>query len=178
MNTIDQLSGQPELTETIAGHQYHFSALTVDALARLQAWMRDNIPDPMESVKPALEGLAPEDRQYLLNEARKERLSWPPDIMSHKGKIALMSSDSGTQELFLECVHVHHPEITREGSYKIYWALVKEPNFKRKILKIIGLALHLQIPDEGEEPSFPKDLKLPTKNGSTGSYSTGAVNAS
>ena len=170
---LNALAGDPELTVKIAGQDYHFSELTLGSKSRLQVWLRDNTPDPMESVKASIEGLAPEDRQYLLNEARKDRLAWPPEISTMKGRLALLSSDMGQNELLFEGLQIHHPEMTRAGAFKVYRGLEREPDGKAKIAKIYATLLHLVLPDEDEDVHFPKDLKLQTKNGhSTGSYST------
>jgi hypothetical protein len=180
MSTLNSLSGDPELTVKIAGQDYHFSELTLGSKSRLQVWIRNNVPDPMESVKPALEGLAPEDRQYLLNEARKERLGWPPDISTGKGRGALLSSEGGQQELLFEALQIHHPEMTREGSFKIYRLIEKEKDGADIIKRIYACILHLVLPEEGDDsPPFPRDLKLQTKtNGLTGNYSSAAPSKS
>ena len=101
MSTLEQLAGQPELTLTIGGQEYGFGELTLDAKARLQVWLKKNTTDPLESVKAGLDGLPPEDRQYLLNEARKERLAWPPEISTNAGRLALLNSDERAARAYL-----------------------------------------------------------------------------
>jgi hypothetical protein len=177
--SLNSLAGDPELTVQIAGQDYHFSELTLGSKSRLQVWLRDNTPDPMESVKASLGGLALEDRQYLLNEASKERLAWPPEISTPKGRIAIMSGDSAQHELLFEGLLNHHPEMTRVGAFRVYRLIEKEKDGLQIIRRIFATLLHLVVPGE-EEPAFPKDLKLSTKtNGpSTGSYSIADVSKS
>ena len=176
MSTLEQLAGKPELTLTIGGQEYHFSELTLDAKARLHVWLRNHTPDPLESVKAGLEGLPPADRQYLLNEARKERLAWPPEISTANGRLALLGSENGQQELLFEGLLIHHPEMTRPGAFKIYRLMEREPNGADMIKRIYATLLHLILPDEEEAPPFSRDLKLQTKTPSTGTYSTDGAN--
>ena len=176
MSTLGQYSGQPEITVTIAGQEYGFSELLHASTERLQDWIRRNVPDPLESVKAGLEGLAPEDRQYLLNEARKERLEWPPDISTDKGRRVLLDNTAGQQEVFFEALQTHHPEMTRAGAFKVYRLMEKEPNVADIVRRIYATVLHLVLRDEDEKPPFSRDLKLEMKNPFHGAYSTAVVN--
>ena len=182
---LDQLTDQPEYTATIGGQEYGFSELTLESKGRLQAWIRKNLPDPMEQVKTILDGLTQEDRNHLLNEARKERKDWPPDLSTNAGRVAILSTDAGQAELFFEAFRAHYPEITRPGAYRVMRSLKKEienekeqdrkagrkPKRLSKADRIIAVLLAVALPDEDDvEPAFPKDLELQRKNGlSTGS---------
>jgi hypothetical protein len=192
---LDRLTDQPEIVETIGGQKYGFSELTLEARGRLQAWIKANLADPMESIKASLDGLTQEDRNHLLNEARKEKRDWPPDLSTNNGRLAILSNDHGQTELFFEALKIHHPEITRPGAYKVMRQLKREiasenERDKRagkktrrlnRVDRIIGVMLAIDLPDEDDEPApkFPKDMELQRKNGlSTGSsYSSAASNS-
>jgi hypothetical protein len=180
MNLAD-FTDQPELVVTVAGQELRFSELTLEAKGRLQAWLHRNVPNPVEAIKDDLEGINPEIAFRLLNEARKERKNWPPDIESGAGKIALLSTEPGQIEVLWEGLKTQQPDITRPRAYKIFMALKQESakvarrgkNGERKIQEIFAAIFGFSLPDEDEEPAFPKDMALSTKSSgpSTGSSS-------
>lgn len=187
LNLAD-LTDQSQLNVSIGGQDYQFSELTLDAKGRLQAWLHRNVPNPVEAIKDDLDGIDPEIAFRLLNEARKERQHWPPDIESGAGKIALLSSEPGQIEVLWEGLKTQQPDITRPRAYKVFMALKQESakvsrkggNGERKIQSIFAAIFGFTLPDEDEEPAFPKDLALRTKtNGpSTGSYSSAGASKS
>ena len=89
---LSQLTDEPELTIAIGGREYQFSELPIAALARLQEWIKREHPHPIEAIKPHLDGLGPEERRYLLDQARLEARSWPPEIGTPEGAEALLRS--------------------------------------------------------------------------------------
>jgi hypothetical protein len=136
---LTNLVDLPELTVAIAGQDYHFSELPLGKRALLQAWIAAHVPNPMEQVKAELAGLAAEDRQYLLNEARKERQHWPPDVETARGKIALLSTEPGQVEALVVGLSVHHPEITRGQATKLFKQLERETAAAARAAKAAGL---------------------------------------
>lgn len=185
---LAEFTDQPELVVTVAGQELRFSELTLEAKGRLQAWLHRNVPNPVEAIKDDLEGLDADMRFRLLNEARKERQYWPPDIESSAGKIALLSTEPGQIEVLWEGLKTQQPDITRPRAYKIFMALKQESakvsrqggNGERKIQTVFATIFGFSLPDEDEEPRFPKDMALRTKTIglSTGSYSTGDASKS
>lgn len=193
---LAELTDQPTLSVTIGGKAYRFSELTLDGLGRLQAWINKHCVNPLDSIKSGLDGFSEEDRRTLLDQARKEYKSWPPDIKTSRGKKAVLGSEPGEGgepgqiEVLFEGLRVHQPETTREQSREIYGALTKEAmklakaakragkkfNGETTIQKIYATMFDLDMPDPDDDEAieFPKDLALRTKE-STGSYSTGGA---
>lgn len=192
---LAELTDQPTLSVAIGGKTYRFSELTLEGLGRLQAWINTHCVDPLESIKSGLEGFPPEDRQFLLNEARKDRKAWPPDVKTSAGKKALLGTDPGNGgepgqiEALFEGLRVHWPSVTREQAHRMYRDLTKEAfqlakaakragkkfNGETTIQRIYATMFDLDMPDPDDEAiEFPKDLAPRTKE-STGSYSTGGA---
>ena len=82
---LTTLTGSPELTVPIGGRVYAFSELPIDALAKLQAFIRANTPNPLDLVKPHLDGLSTADRQHVLEQARLDAKNWPPQVGTSAG---------------------------------------------------------------------------------------------
>jgi hypothetical protein len=123
---LDTLDDRPELIATIEGKEYGFGELPIGKRADLQAYLRRTTPHPIDAVKPHLEGLRPEDRQALLENARREARSWPPDLGTPAGMMALTSTTEGQIEVLAAALSVHHPECGREDAVRLYRALERE----------------------------------------------------
>lgn len=136
--TLDRLAGQPELSLEINGRRYHFSELPIESLARLQSWVKDHVPNPLEAVKPLLGGLPAEDRQYLLDQARRDALGWPPVIGTAAGAAALLSTEPGQIEALHVGLAVHQPETTPEEARRIFRVLSKDARKEAKRAKRDG----------------------------------------
>jgi hypothetical protein len=190
MNLVTALD-QPELEISIGGRIYYFSELPLACRARLQSWIQSKTPHPMEAVKAHVEGLDTDDRQYLLNEARKEAQDWPPDIGSPRGKILLLGTDAGQAETLYVGLTVHQPDMTREAAHKLFRALEREAAYERRraksegrepagenaIQRIYACMFGLILPSD--EEGLPKKDQAPTTNGaSTGDLSFVDVNKS
>lgn len=124
---LTQLTGAPELVVTIAGEEYGFSELTLDALGRLQSWIRAHTPDPWEDAKRRVRGLPDAVAASILDSARKEALKWPPKVKTPDGTRVLLADDEGQVEVFFEALRVHRPGTTREEAREICHALNREP---------------------------------------------------
>jgi len=118
---LSQLTDEAyEYVETIGGMTFRFSELPLAALARLQSWLRDNVPHPIEAIAPHLGGLTEEERREMLEAARIEAREWPPKIGGTVAALALLGSELGQIEVFYEGLLVHHPDATREDAFRLY----------------------------------------------------------
>lgn len=117
---LDRLLDAPILTVAIGGRKLQFSEFPIASLARLQSWLRANVPNPIAAIAPHLEGLPAAERERLLDKAYDEARRWPPDVGSPAASLALMKTLPGQLEVFYEGVRVHQPEIARDESDRIY----------------------------------------------------------
>lgn len=115
-----------ELIETIGGAQVRFSEITIGQDAQLQEWLTAHVPHPVEALKPRLEGLSADDRQYLLEQARQDARDWPPRVGTAAAAEALLGSPDGQVEALYQGLRVHYPDASREYAARLYRALKKE----------------------------------------------------
>lgn len=176
---------EPTLSVTIAGREYHFSELPLAQKAKLQSWIQRKVPNPMEAIKPHLDGLDPSDRIELLDRARKELKDWPPDIERTEGRMVIAQSDEGHIQLFIQALSVHHPTISPEEAERIWAAFKREGSEQasklkegwrkseaaRAAAKIFAISFGLPMPGDEEGLPVLKNSQAPV-NGTTGaSYS-------
>lgn len=117
---LSQLTNQPERTVEIGGKPYQFGELPIDALGRLQAWIKAHVPHPLDAVKGHLDGLSEADRRYLLEQARQEARQWPPVIGTAAGAAALLSTEAGQLAAFAEGLRVHQPAATDKDAAALF----------------------------------------------------------
>jgi hypothetical protein len=185
--SLSELTDGYSLSMNIEGREYRFGELTIAALGRLQTFIERELPNPFDAIKTRLDGLEPEDRRYLLNEARKEALGWPPNIQSREGKLAILAVERGQIEVLYECFQVHHPEMSKDRVKSLYQRMLRQVEFESRrakregrdyngesdIQRIYAAGLGLVLPSE--ELDVPKSESLSPKNGSTGAYSSERV---
>lgn len=123
---LSELTDRPELTVTIGGRAYHFSEVPIDRLADCQDFLRRTVPHPVQAIRPHLDGLKPEDRQALLENARREARDWPPQAGTSAGMLALCSTEAGQLAALAAGLSVHHPEATPADVRRIYRELQRE----------------------------------------------------
>lgn len=150
---LTQLLGKPEIKVTIGGSEYQFSELSIDALAELQSWIREHTPHPIESIKGYLDGMQPEDRRYLLDQARIDAKAWPPQIGTPAGSQALLGNQDGQAETLYHGLRVHQPDMTRESARRIYRDLLRSKN-EALVSRIFGVLFGM--PDTSEEAPSKK----------------------
>jgi hypothetical protein len=112
---LAQLTDHPDLTIAIGGREYRFSELPVAQLGRLQAWVKDSSPHPVD-----------EDRRYLLDQARRDAQRWPPKVGTAEGAAALLGTEPGQIEALAAGLSVHHPELSRADAERVFRALRKD----------------------------------------------------
>lgn len=166
---IAQHTDQPARVE-IAGVAYGFSELPIEALGRLQQWIKDHHPNPMEVIKPHLDGFAAADRAEIIRQARQEAASWPPQVGTGRGAQALLGDEAGQREAFYEGLRVHQPNTTRKQADRLFRELGREaarakaggaPDVvaERSIARIFGILFGADddpLDGEGEGDGGPK----------------------
>jgi len=136
--TLTELTDQPLLAIVIGGRQYYFSELPIGQLSVLQTFLGRTVPHPIEAVKPYLAGLPDADRAALLEGARREARSWPPEVGTAAGAAALLGTEPGQVEALFCGLSIHHPEITRDGARAVYRALQRDSQREARAAKRAG----------------------------------------
>lgn len=110
-NDVSILSAAP-VEITIDGAAYKVGPLKIRELGLLQAWVKTQVPHPIEAIKPHLTGL-PEVVQIAMAEsARQEAKSWPPQVGSIEAN-RLFSGADGEKELLFVILSKYQPHLTR-----------------------------------------------------------------
>lgn len=94
----------------IGGQAYKFAQLRIGEIARIQAWL-DSLPNPIQMIRPMLEGLEPEERKMLLADAQKELRNWPPQFGTDKGS-QLIGRPDGTKVFMRAALKRCQPNLT------------------------------------------------------------------
>jgi hypothetical protein len=166
---LDRLTGAAAFSAAIGGKTYEFGALTLEAEGQLQAWVKANHPHPLEAVKPHLAGLDAGDRAELLDRARKEAATWPPQVGTQAGAVALLSTQPGQEEVLFHALRLWQPFVTRDDARQVYRQLLRDAAaFGRKesaaakreareprefdlVRKIFAVAFDTYDPSEGDD---------------------------
>lgn len=159
--TLDQLTAAPR-TLRAAGRELRVHPLTLRRWGVLQAWLKDNGPSPLRSLKSGdLEGLSDEDRATLLREAlRQQRSAWPPPIASREWFAALSDSPGGDDRFLWELLLPGHPGMTLEEAAAIRDAMTKE-----ETLAVTYLAIGLDPPAPKSPAPAPAEGTAATTTG-------------
>lgn len=123
---LSELTDRPELTVSIGGRAYHFSEAPIDRLADCQDYLRRTVPHPVQAIRPHLEGLKAEDRQALLENARREARDWPPQAGTSAGMLALCGTEGGQLAALAAGLSVHHAGLSPADVKRIYRELQRE----------------------------------------------------
>lgn len=123
---LTHLNDRPELAVAIGGREYRFSEVPIGRLADLQDFLRRTLPHPIDAIKPHLDGLAAADRQSLLEAARREGRSWPPQAGTAAGTAALLATEAGQVEALFAGLSVHHAGLSREDAARLYHQLGRD----------------------------------------------------
>lgn len=160
---LTDLTDEPELTTMIGGKQFHFSELSIGHLAKLQSWIKANVPDPLVSLRDRLAGYPETTIAQLTAEARRETPIWPPVIGSSEAAVALMGTQQGQVYSLWVGLLVHQPATTLEEADRVYRKLKKMRDgklVKRIFRTIFGTAVSERDEDEEESPD-PKGAGMP-----------------
>ena len=183
--SLSELLDGQTFTVRIGGRDYGFSEVPVSSLLALEEWIRANTPHPIESIKPHLAGLEPEERRRLLEDARQDALSWPPRIGTSAGAAALLGSgDMGQIETLYYGLLVHHPDATRDHARGLYRKLklamrrevAKAPDGESPTVRRLYAAIFGMLDEEGEPAAaIPKEGTAGRNGACGGIYSSGAA---
>lgn len=110
---VDRWIPQPVAIK-VDGRDVRLGEITLEAQARLQAWIRANVPHPVAAVKHHLDGLSPEDRAVVLSTAAREAPHWPPKVGTPEGARALLGDARGQALVMLEGLRAADPAATPE----------------------------------------------------------------
>lgn len=135
---LTQLTDQPELSVPIGGRRYLFSELPLSALARLQTWVNDHTPHPVDSLRGHLDGLPDHVAVAMGEAARNESKAWPPQVGTSAGAIALLSTEPGQIQTLFEGLAAHEPGVTLDDAYRVYRGLRREAAREVKAAKRAG----------------------------------------
>lgn len=164
MDLTKLIDAVPELRERIGGIDVVFSEITIEGLARLQSWIKDEVPHPLEALRDHLEHLPPAIAADLAERARHESMNWPPEIGTAEGATALLGSTNGQIHAFYEGLRVHHPDATIVDAARLYKVLKREvarSKDKRRVRRIYATIFGTDTADEDEAVSALKNGRSP-----------------
>jgi hypothetical protein len=178
---LTELTDEPELTVTIGGKTFHFSELPIGSLAKLQGWIKANVPDPLVSLRERLAGYPDSVVAQLTAETRREAPAWPPIVGSSEAAVALMGTQQGQVYSLWVGLLVHQPNMTIEDADRVYRMLKKTRDgklVKRIFRTIFGTAVSDRDEDDEEESSDPKEHAAPVAASNGNSISAPRSSAS
>jgi hypothetical protein len=151
---LTELTDEPELTVTIGGMAFNFSDLPINYMAKLQAWIKANVPDPLVELRSRLEGYPESVIAQLTAEVRREYPAWPPIVSTREAAVVLMGSTQGQVQTLWVALMVHYPTVTIDEADKIYRALKRMRD--EKLVTRIYTTIFGTAGADGKEDSDPK----------------------
>lgn len=167
---LTELTDEPEFTTTIGGKTFHFSELPIAGMAKLQGWIKTNIPDPLVTVRDRLAGYPESVVAQVVSDARRETPLWPPMVGTSEAAVALMGTQAGQVYSLWVGLLVHQPTATIEDADRLYRILKKRRDgklVKRIFRTIFGTSVSERDEDEEGESPGPKGeaSPVPVSNG-------------
>lgn len=169
---LTELTDEPEFTATIGGKTYCFSELPISSLAKLQAWIKANVPDPLVTLRERLQGYPEPVVAQLTADVRRETPTWPPMVGTSEAAVALMGTQQGQVYSLWVGLLVHQPGTTLEDADRIYRTLKRTRDgklVKRIFRTIFGTAVSERDENDEEESPDPKGAAAltPASNGNS-----------
>lgn len=131
----------------IGGAEYLVGKFTPRDLGDLQAWLKEQVPDPRLKARELCRDLPDAVALQVWKDLREDALDWPPSFNSREGSWLLTT--------------------THEGAARVLWVLLRQHNEgvdlvrARELVKAVSQAeLNLLIDMGFPEPTF--DPKAPT----------------
>jgi hypothetical protein len=179
---LNQHSDRPELTVEIGGVRYDFGEIMIGQRADLEAWIRKNIPHPLDELKGRLEGLPDKVAAAIAENARQEAKDWPPRIGTGAGTAALLSKEEGQVLALHVGLQKFHPGTTAEQAGRLYQQLGRDavrkrgPNSEGTVKRIFCVMFGMGDPGGNDDPKDQSESEyISDKNGFPGTpYTAGA----
>lgn len=136
------------------GVVFRVAEIDLGAQARLQAWVRENVPHPVAAVRDHLAGLSPEDRAVVLEAAARDAPRWPPKIGTAEAARALLTDARGQALVLAEGLLAADPSLRgRPELAERAERLARRLNLRRNAklsARVIGVIFGDDGEDEGE----------------------------
>ncbi|HXS24477.1 MAG TPA: hypothetical protein VN719_09620 [Gemmatimonadales bacterium] len=148
---LARLSNQP-VEIVVAGQPLLFGELTLEGIARLQAWVKEHVPHPLRALQGQLVGFSESEKSELLRQAREDAKAWPPQIGTRKGNGALLSTEEGQIAALTEALKVHQPIWTDADGKRLYrqlerWGRKHPDQAEATLRRIYAIAFGVDDPE-------------------------------
>lgn len=110
-------TGQPAPI-LLDGKEYRVGKLRPVDLGRLQAWLKTKVPNPLELVRPHMDGLPDEVAKHVWTLAYEEFKRWPPQF-GDEATIDLLVGAEGQAEFLLVALGRYLPGFTRADAEQL-----------------------------------------------------------
>lgn len=104
-----------ERTVIVAGTTYRVPKFTPSILGRINAWLKDEIPNPKDRARERMQGLPDPVALAIWQDAVEEARDWPFTFGSPRGDRYLMQFDGATRILY-ELLSVTTPGFTLDAA--------------------------------------------------------------
>lgn len=148
-DALDKILNSPVTIEARNGASFVVRELSLDALARLQSWIRARYPHPIAAIRDYLDGLDPSERAALLEAARKDAAHWPPSVNSAEAITFVLNSHEGILTLALEALRSANPAATEADAMRLYHAIRHDDAAARRLFAAV---FGRDDPETGEAP--------------------------
>jgi hypothetical protein len=152
---IDEHTDQPTAVIELAGKSYRFSEILLEDWGHLQSWIRQEVPHPVQAIKPYLSDLPPEERKALLDEAMRKAEHWPPKLGTGDAIPVLIGNILGQIETLWVALKRHQPGTTRRDAQRIYHATLRAGQ-RERLDQIWAVAFGMDGLDAAEASHHPK----------------------
>jgi len=122
---ISIITGQQWTPLVVGGVTYKQAPLTWRQLGQLEAWIKSQFPDPMETAKKLAEGLPLELASEVISRGQ-EQANNPRWCLGTPEASALLRAPAGMVELFTHQLAKFQPELTRADIENIVDTLYQE----------------------------------------------------
>lgn len=106
-------------TITLAGREYLVGKFSPRDIGDLQAWLKEQIPDPRREAREFMEGLPDAVAIEVWKDAVERSKEWPPTIQSTIGFGLLTTSHEGNARMIWVTLRRHNPGFTLDRAREI-----------------------------------------------------------
>lgn len=159
----------------LGGLRYQVRALTLSAWGELHAWIKDRVDDPItealrqvDKVRRKGYSVSSEAEARLIDAARVDQRSWPPQVMSRQWFDLLGRTPGGSARFLAAMLRPDQPSMTEEQVEALERAISSED-----CDELISAAIGLEPPPKASAPgSGPPARKPVTRRSETTGRST------